>query len=93
MALDFIVKFIQILFDLVSFAILARIILSWFTAGGGGGGGKIRLVLYDITEPILGPFRKVVPRLGMIDISPIIALLALDLLKVIVISLLVSSGI
>ncbi len=93
MALDFIVKFIQILFDLISFSILARIILSWFAASGGGGGGRIRLLLYDITEPILGPFRKVIPRLGMIDISPIIALLALDLVRTIIISLLISSGI
>lgn len=93
MALDFIVKFIQILFDLISFAILARIIISWFAAGGGGGGGRIRLVLYDITEPILAPFRKVIPRLGMIDISPLVALLTLDLVKVIIISLIVSSGV
>ncbi len=93
MALDFIVKFIQILFDLISFAILARIILSWFAAGGGNGGSRIRLVLFDITEPVLAPFRKVIPRLGMIDISPLIALLALDLFKVILISLIVSSGI
>lgn len=90
MVVLFLAKFIEVLFDLMSFAILARIILSWFAAGGGSGGGRIRVILHDITEPILGPFRKIVPRLGMIDISPIVALITLDLARVLIISLLTS---
>ncbi|MBU0667898.1 YggT family protein [Patescibacteria group bacterium] len=81
----FIIRFVGILFDLISFAIIARILLSWMPSGGGE---KIRFILRDITEPILGPFRKIVPRLGMIDISPIVALIALDLLRGILLQIL-----
>ena len=83
---DFIVNFVSILFDLMSFAILARILMSWLPSGGGG---RVRSFLHDVTEPVLGPFRRVIPRLGMLDISPIVAIIALDLLRSIVIQLLI----
>lgn len=83
----------QILFDLMSFAILARVIMSWFVmSGGGGGGGRMKAVLYEITEPVLRVFRKIIPRLGMIDISPLIALLVLDFVKIVIVSLIFSLG-
>ena len=53
-------------------AIIIRVLFSWF-AMGNAGGPVIRL-LDDITEPVLGPLRRVIPTLGMIDISPIIAI-------------------
>jgi YggT family protein len=37
--------------------------------------------LFDITEPVLAPIRRIVPRLGMIDISVLVALLLLSFLK------------
>lgn len=85
-------RFVQILFDLMSFAILARVILSWFAAGGGNGGSRIKMLLYDITEPVLGIFRKIIPRMGMIDISPLVALLVLDFVKIVLVSLIITTG-
>ncbi len=86
----------QILFDLMSFAILARVIMSWFVMSGGGegggGGGRMKVMLYEITEPVLSVFRKIIPRLGMIDISPLIALLALDFIKIAIVSIILSLG-
>lgn len=52
--------------------------MSWMPSGGPS---KIKSVLYDITEPVLGIFRKIIPRIGMLDVSPIVAIFALDLAK------------
>ena len=38
----------------------------------------IMRVLMDITEPILSPLRRIVPRLGMLDITPLVAILLLS---------------
>jgi len=38
-------------------------------------------ILNDITEPILAPLRKVVPRFGMIDITPMVAFLVLFVIQ------------
>lgn len=78
---QFIVVFLAITFELMSFSIVIRVILSW-VPGGGTTVGKIRSLFYSVTEPILGPFRRVLPPLGgVLDISPLIALLALQLLR------------
>lgn len=60
-----------------SLLIVARIILSW---GMSYGNRTIRF-LVRVTEPILGPFRRIIPPLGMFDISPIIVLLILQLFQ------------
>jgi YggT family protein len=74
----FLVSFIGILLDIVSFAIVARILLSWIQSPGAG---RFKMFLYDATEPILAPFRRSIFRIGVIDISPIIVLVLLDLCK------------
>jgi YggT family protein len=75
---SYLITFINILFDLMLFAIIARVLLSWMPSGGPS---RIKMLLHDITEPILGPFRAVIPRIGMIDISPIVAIFVLDLMR------------
>lgn len=56
-----------------SLLIVARIILSW----GMSYGNRLMRYLVRVTEPILGPFRRIIPPLGMFDISPMIVLLIL----------------
>jgi len=60
-----------------SLLIFMRIVVSW----GAGPHNRLLHFLVRATEPILGPFRRVIPPLGMIDVSPIIVLLLLDLLQ------------
>jgi YggT family protein len=60
-----------------SLLIFARIIISW----GAGSHNRLLHFLIRVTEPVLGPFRRVIPPLGMIDISPIIVFFLLDLLQ------------
>lgn len=58
----------------LSLAILVRALLSWFPIDPRS---PLVTVLDQITEPILEPLRRVVPRLGMIDITPLVAILLL----------------
>jgi YggT family protein len=60
-----------------SLMIFARIILSW----GVSPHNRLLHFLIRTTEPVLGPFRRIIPPLGMIDISPIVVLFLLDLLQ------------
>lgn len=60
------------------FLIIAYVLLSWFPASGTV--WEIRRVLGTVVEPYLGLFRRIVPQVGMFDISPIVALLVLQLL-------------
>ena len=60
-----------------SLAIFMRILLSWFVSPM----NRLLHFLIRVTEPILGPARRIIPPLGMFDISPIVVLLLLDLLQ------------
>ncbi|MFB0536049.1 MAG: YggT family protein [Anaerolineae bacterium] len=73
--------FVNILFTLLELAILARVLLSWFRVDPYH---PAVTFLYQITEPILRPLRNVIPPLGMIDISPIVALILLDIVRQII---------
>jgi YggT family protein len=63
------------------FALFARIILSWFPIQPGGVMAQVFSFLYTITEPVLGPVRRIVPPIGGgIDISPIIVFIGIQVL-------------
>ena len=66
------------LIQLYSLALLARVILSWIPNVNPM--NPAVQFLYRITEPVLEPVRRAMPSLGMIDISPIIVFIALQIL-------------
>jgi YggT family protein len=72
--------FIAELLNVYLFAILARIVLSWFPITPGTAMASIFSFLYSITEPVLGPVRRIIPSMGPIDISPIVVIIAIELL-------------
>ena len=49
--------------------------MSWFNLPPSN---RFVILLYDVTEPILAPLRRVVPRIGMIDITPIVAIFLMN---------------
>ncbi|WP_035426729.1 MULTISPECIES: YggT family protein [Sediminibacillus] len=61
--------------EIYSFALIAYILMSWFPGARESSFGNF---LAKICEPYLEPFRKIIPPLGMIDISPIVAILVLN---------------
>jgi YggT family protein len=73
--MDILFSLLSTLLRFYSYAIIVYILLSWFPGARESGFGQF---LARITEPYLEPFRKIIPPLGMIDISPIVAILALN---------------
>jgi YggT family protein len=84
--MEFILFFLVNLIRIVKYAILVRVLMSWM----GGERGRIGQMIYEITEPVLRIFRNILPRMGMIDLSPLIAFFVLDFLQIGVISLFAS---
>jgi YggT family protein len=78
-----IVNFVVILFRILSYAIIIRALMSWFPVAPTN---PIVRLLDDVTEPILAPLRRIVPRLGMMDITPIVALVLLQVLGQVLVS-------
>jgi YggT family protein len=68
------INFIRLLATVIWFLLIARVVLSWTNPRGGGG---LTAFVYQATEPILAPIRRVLPPTGGIDWSPLIAMLVL----------------
>lgn len=72
------------------FALIISVILSWIAPGSHNPGAQLT---QQITEPMLAPIRNLLPNLGGLDISPIFAFIAINLLERLVITnLAVSTG-
>ncbi len=76
-----VLNFFDLLFTVLSFAIIARALISWLPIDPYH---PIVQFLYQITEPILIPLRRVIPPLGMMDITPIVALILIQILQTII---------
>ncbi|MEI8215695.1 MAG: YggT family protein [Eubacteriales bacterium] len=77
---------VQLFFQVVVYIILARLIMSWFVRNPYS--NKIYMLLIQLTEPILAPFRKLLGRFGAsygVDFSPILALLAINLISMLIV--------
>ena len=73
----------NILFDLGEIYVLilfARAILSWFPYDPTSPINGVRRVIFTITEPVLAPFRRLIPPIGMIDISFLVAIIVVQLI-------------
>jgi len=70
----FLVNFLRFLVIGLWLLILARVILSWIDPGGRSRFGTL---VFSLTEPILAPIRRALPRSGMFDWSPLVVLLIL----------------
>ena len=83
---DSLITLISYLFNALTLLLVARALLSWFDPGMRSSVGKI---LVDITEPLLGPIRRMTPSAGGLDFSPIIAIILLQFVERIVLQALI----
>ncbi len=74
---------VSLLLNLLWLAIFARAIISWFPVDRDG---PIVKALDAVTEPVLEPLRRVVPRVGLFDITPMVALLLIFVIRQLLIS-------
>ena len=71
-------RLISALIDLSSFVVLAAVIMSWLPVDRRN---PLALAVLRLTEPALAPIRRALPSMGGLDLSPMVLLLALQLLK------------
>ena len=62
------------IFTILYWLLFARIVISWFPVDPYH---SIVQFLYQVTDPILAPFRNLPLRIGMLDLSPLVAFVAL----------------
>ncbi|MEO6345139.1 MAG: YggT family protein [Candidatus Limnocylindria bacterium] len=76
------VNFIRLFVTVLWFLLIARVVLSWTNPRGGGG---LVAFIYQATEPILAPIRRVLPATSGVDFAPLVAMLLLGvILRVVV---------
>ncbi len=66
---------LQLAFELYSLALLARVLFEWIRVPYSS---RVMRFLWDVTEPLLAPIRRVVPVFGGLDFSPLIAFFLLN---------------
>ena len=71
------------LVNIIIFAILGRIIISWLLVAGVRSDFVVRFdyALSFLTEPVMRPLRRIVPTIGMFDLTPMVAIIVLSLLQ------------
>ncbi len=78
--ISFFVGFVSYVCRVLAFVIFVRVMLSWLMVGRYN---PLIMLLDDVAEPILSPLRRVVPRLGIFDISSLVAIAILYVIPII----------
>jgi YggT family protein len=81
------VAVVQAIFEIYSFILLARVLLSWFQVDPNN---PIVQALYSLTEPVLAPIRRLMPPAGPMDFSPIVAFILIRVAQALAVAILVS---
>ena len=68
---------IRLLCDVITIIILLRVVVSWISPGSTN---MLVVVLYRLTEPILAPLRRIIPRVGRLDFSPLVAIILIQVI-------------
>ena len=61
------------------FILFGRAILSWFPYSPNSPFNPVRRVVFTLTEPVLAPFRRIIPPVGMFDLSFIVAFIVVEI--------------
>lgn len=80
----YVAQFTIVFLQILTWSIIARALMSWLPIDQGS---PLVQLLYRITEPIIEPIRRVVPNTGMLDLSPMIAIIVLIVMEQMVASL------
>ncbi|MDA0770295.1 MAG: YggT family protein [Chloroflexi bacterium] len=77
----YLVQFVNLLGTILYLAMLGRVILSWVNLSTTN---PIRVIIFQITEPILSPIRRILPRMGALDLSPMIGIILIRVVQEII---------
>lgn len=79
MAIFFLKSVANTFLNFFLYSIFVSIILSWVAQGSYN---PLADILHQITEPVMGPARKILPPMGGLDLSPMLVLLAISAIKI-----------
>jgi len=85
LAIVYLEAFINVLYLALTIAIFGRVILSWVPTRLPWG---LNDFLFSVTEPLLGPIRRALPLAAGMDLSPLVALIGLQLAEQLLLKLL-----
>jgi YggT family protein len=71
-------RIVATLIDLYSLVVLAAVVMSWIRVDPRH---QLARIVYRLTEPVLEPIRRVLPSVGGLDLSPLVLLIALRVLR------------
>ena len=80
----YVAQFTFTFIQMLTWAIIARSLLSWFPIDQSS---SLYQLLFRVTEPIIDPLRRVMPNMGMLDLSPMAAIVVLLVLGQLVLNL------
>ena len=86
-----VITVISLAFQIYEFLILIRVLLSWVNVNPYSPviDHPLVRILNQVTDPVLNPLRRIIPPIaGAIDISPVVALIGLEIVRAILVSLL-----
>ena len=72
------ISIIRILCDVLTMIILLRVVVSWYSPRPTN---KLVIILHRVTEPFLAPLRRIIPRVGMFDFTPLVAIILIQLIR------------
>jgi YggT family protein len=75
---ELVFRILDMFLTIMLFAIVIRAVLSWFDPRGSN---PVSRALIEFTEPIIAPIRSIMPRMGMLDLSPMIAIFIIIMLQ------------
>ena len=75
------IELVALVINIFFFAIIVHVVLSWISQGGHN---PIAALLFSLTQPILKPIQRFVPPIGGLDLSPVVAIIGLQLLKLLI---------
>lgn len=86
--MNFLHQTINILADLFTVLIVIRVLMSWFVPHPER--HRFARFIIETTEPVLKPLRRALPRMGMLDLSPLVTLLLVEVIRSLLSSLFIS---
>jgi len=74
---DILYDIIRLLCDALTILILLRVVVSWFSLRPTN---VLIVILYRVTELLLAPLRRIIPRVGMFDFTPLVAIILIQVI-------------
>jgi YggT family protein len=86
--INYVISLVNIIFQVLTLVVVVDVIVSYFLPPF----NNVRIFLDRIVSPLLAPIRKLIPPVQMIDFSPIILLVILQVVQYLILGLLRSIG-